>query len=88
LYSKDYYPLTATFLVITLAVFNLAVLFWPNVFYPTHTLYNMANVNKGSLQLVFILMVVMLPIILSYTIFVYYTFKGKVSLQNKNNFYA
>jgi cytochrome d ubiquinol oxidase subunit II len=87
LYKKDIYPFFAICFVIILSIANIVAVFWPYVIYPTHTLFDMANVNKSSLKAVFVLMLVMLPIILGYTIFVYRSFAGKISLKNNNNFY-
>ena len=87
MYKKDSCPILTVFLIISLSILNLVISVWPYVIYPTHTLFDVANINNGSLTVVFWLMLIMLPIILAYTGYVYYTFKGKVSSSNQNNFY-
>jgi cytochrome d ubiquinol oxidase subunit II len=85
-YRKDFLPIITIFAIIALCLLNLVVTMWPFVVYPRYTLWDFANQNKESLKFVVVLMSVMFPVIISYTCFVYYSFRGKV--KNDENFYS
>jgi cytochrome bd-type quinol oxidase subunit 2 len=85
-YRKDFLPIVTIFAIIALCLLNLVVTMWPFVVYPRYTLWDFANQNKESLKFVVVLMSVMFPVIISYTCFVYYSFRGKV--KNDENFYS
>lgn len=79
----------STFLSVV-ALFALSLvkkvfMFWPFAVFPTYTIFQASN-SEPALRFTFWLVIIFLPLVLIYTIFVYYTFKGK--LKKEEQFYS
>lgn len=76
--GKEYLPFLSSLLIFTMGFIGLAVSLWPFAVPYDFTIWDAAAANE-SLSLMLIGVVIMLPIILGYTGYCYYIFRGKVS---------
>lgn len=76
--KAEYLPFLCTILVFVMGFIGLAVSLWPFAVPHSVTIWKAAAANE-SLSLMLVGVVIMLPIILAYTAYCYYIFRGKVS---------
>ena len=72
-----YTPFLSTVVLFALGYLGLAVSLWPNIVPPGLTLWQTAAATP-SLSLMFVGVVILLPVILGYTVYIYWVFRGKV----------
>ena len=79
----------ATFLIVVslfaTSLLKKVVMFWPFIIFPNYTIFTAAN-SEPALRFTFILLMIFLPMVLLYTGFVYFTFKGKIG--KSDSFYS
>lgn len=76
--NKEYLPFLSSILIFVMGFIGLAVSLWPFAVPYDITIWSAAAANE-SLSLMLVGVVIMLPIILGYTGYCYYIFRGKVS---------
>ena len=75
--SNDWMPFVLTLGLFLLCFIGLGICMWPYVIPPSVTMYEAAAPFKSQLFM-FVGTVVLVPIILAYTAFAYYVFRGKL----------
>lgn len=76
--KKEYLPFISAILIFVMGFLGLAISLWPYVVPYQITLWDGAAANT-SLSIMLIGVVIMLPVILGYTAYCYYIFRGKAS---------
>ena len=82
--QHDYLPFASAVSLFILCFFGLIVSLWPYIVVPNITIWD-AAAPPETLQFISIVICISLPIVISYSIFVYSLFKGKVT--EKDNLY-
>ncbi len=77
-HKKEYLPFLSSALIFVMGFIGLAISLWPFAVPYNITISSAAAANE-SLSLMLVGVVIMLPIILAYTGYCYYIFRGKVS---------
>lgn len=79
--NKEFLPFLCSALIFIMGFIGLALSLWPYAVPHTITIWDAAAANE-SLSLMLVGVVIMLPIILAYTAYCYYIFRGKVSAEH------
>lgn len=77
--KKDNQPFLLTLALIFLAYTGLAISLWPNIIPPAIS-FTAASAPESSQKFALVGVVVMVPIILMYTVYGYFVFRGKMKL--------
>ena len=79
--NKEFLPFLCSALIFIMGFIGLALSLWPYAVPHTITIWDAAAAHE-SLSLMLVGVVIMLPIILAYTAYCYYIFRGKVSAEH------
>jgi cytochrome d ubiquinol oxidase subunit II len=75
--GKDGQPFLATICIFVLYFIGIGISFYPNIVPPSLTIFDAAAPDK-SLKFALVGTVVLVPMILAYTAYAYWVFRGKV----------
>ena len=75
--GKDGQPFLATICIFVLCFIGIGIIFYPNIVPPSLTIVDAAAPDK-SLKFALVGTVVLVPMILAYTAYAYWVFRGKV----------
>jgi cytochrome d ubiquinol oxidase subunit II len=76
--QKEYLPFISSILIFVMGFIGLAISLWPYTVPYEITIWDTAAANE-SLSIMLVGVVIMLPVILAYTAYCYYIFRGKAS---------
>jgi len=75
--KSDYSPFLASLALFTLCFIGIVISFYPNIIPPSLTIHE-AAAPKESLKFALYGTVVLIPLILGYTAYAYWVFRGKI----------
>ena len=74
---REVQPFVLTLVLIVLSYLGLAISLWPNIVPPSVSIWEASAPEKSQL-FTLVGVVILLPIILSYTVYSYWVFRGKI----------